>query len=256
MFAMRVRADSLNLRSTPEIKDDNILAVLALAQEVQVLDGAPTDRFWDVKALVSGSAIRGFASSAFLRKPVSDMKEALISAAVKEWLRFERGDKFEYENPQYKYVGEYWSKLGLDLDGRDRDQPWSAAFISFVARSAGYSTFKFAAAHSTYVYDAVEQRKANNRTAPFWAFDLNEHKPQLGDLVCRGRDGASIPSMSDLPRGGFKSHCDIVVDVRDSEVRTLGGNVSQSVSITAYPLNSSGSIRQVNGVYGVLRNNN
>lgn len=255
MVVMKVKADSLNLRKTSEIRDDNIITALVLAHEVKVLGGVPTDRFWEVKTVVSGSTFQGFASAAFLRQPVSDKKEALISAAVKEWLRFERGDKFEFDNPQLKYVGEYWSKIGLNLDGRYRDQPWSAAFISFVARSAGYSNFKFAAAHSTYVYDAVDKRRANDATAPFWGFDVNEHKPQLGDLVCRGRGGVSITSMSSLPSGGFKSHCDIVVDVKDTEVRTLGGNVSDSVSVTSYPLNSNGFLRQVNGVYGVLRNN-
>lgn len=255
MVVMKVKADSLNLRSTPKIKDDNIINALVLAQEVEILGGAPTDRFWEVQTVVSGSTLRGFVSAAFLRQPVSEKKEALISAAVKEWLRFEGGNKFEFDDPQFKHVGEYWSKIGLaPLDGRDRDQPWSAAFISFVARTAGYSNFKFAAAHSTYIYDAVDKRTASDAAAPFWGFDVNEHKPQLGDLVCRGRNGSSIASMSSLPRGGFKSHCDIVVGINDTEVRTLGGNVSQSVSITSYPLDSSGFLRKVNAVFGVLKN--
>jgi len=255
MVVMKVKVDSLNLRSKPEIKDGNIITALVLAQEVEILGGAPTDRFWEVQTVVSGSTLRGFVSAAFLRQPVSDKKEALISAAVKEWLRFKRGDKFEFDDPQFKYVGEYWSNIGQTHTGLNRGQPWSAAFISFVAQTAGYSNFKFAAAHSTYVYDAVDKRGTGDTTAPFWSFDVNEHKPQLGDLVCRGRDGVSITSMSSLPTGGFKSHCDIVVDIKDTEVRTLGGNVNQSVSMTSYPLNSAGFLRNVGGVYGVLKNN-
>ncbi|WP_009629872.1 DUF2272 domain-containing protein [Synechocystis sp. PCC 7509] len=117
-----------------------------------------------------------------------------------------------------------------------------------------YNDFKFAPAHSTYVYDAVDKRKSNVTTAPFWGFKINDHKPQLGDLVCRWRENP-ITSIDALPSGGFKSHCDIVVEIRDTEVRTLGGNVNQSVSIAAYPLNASGFLRPVNNVYGVLRNN-
>jgi hypothetical protein len=255
MATLKVKTDSLNLRNSPEIKDGNIITVLPFAQTVEVINGNPTNRFWEVETIINGSTVRGFISAAFLRKPVSDAKEALISAAVKEWLRFERGNKLEYDDPQYKYVGEYWSKLSLPHDGRDRDIPWSAAFISFIARAAGYNDFKFAAAHSTYVYDAVDKRKSNITTAPFWGFNINDHKPQLGDLVCRGRGQNPIKSIDSLPRGGFQSHCDLIVEIRDTEVRTLGGNVEQTVSITTYPLNSNGFLRAAKNVYGVLRNN-
>jgi hypothetical protein len=252
---LRVKPVSLNLRQTPVIKDGNIIANLFMGQEVEVLEGNPDNRFWKVRTIVNGTEITGFLSSAFLRKPVSEARENLISIAVKEWLRFGRGNKFEYEDPQYKYVGEYWSQIGLSHDGRDRDQPWSAAFISFAVKYAGYSNFRFAASHSTYVIDAVDQRMANNKSAAFWGFDVNERKPTLGDLICRSRGGVQIVSMSNLPRGGFKSHCDIVVELNDAEVRTLGGNVNDSVSVTSYPLDESGFLRKVMNVYGLLGNN-
>ncbi len=255
MTTLKVKIESLNLRNSPEIKDGNIITALPLAQTVEVIDGNPANRFWEVETIINGSTLRGFISAAFLRQPVSDLKEALISAAVKEWLRFERGNKEEYEDPQYKYVGEYWSKINSIYDGRDRDQPWSAAFISFVTRAAGYNDFKFAPAHSTYVYDAVDKRKSNTTTAPFWGFKINEHKPQLGDLVCRGRGTNPVLSIDSLPQGGFESHCDIVVEIRDTEVRTLGGNVNQTVFITPYPLTANGFLRAAKNVYGVLRNN-
>jgi hypothetical protein len=121
MATLKVKTDSLNLRRSPEIKDGNIITALPLAQAVEVVDGNPANRFWEVTTIVNGSTLKGFVSAAFLRQPVSDAKEALISAAVKEWLRFERGDKKENQDPQFKYVGEYWSKLGLNLNGRNRD---------------------------------------------------------------------------------------------------------------------------------------
>lgn len=255
MATLKVKTDSLNLRSAPEIKDGNIITALPLSQAVEVVNGNPANRFWEVTTIVNNITLKGFVSAAFLRQPVSDAKEALISAAVKEWLRFERGEKLENQNPQYKYVGEYWSKIGLNLDGRDRDTPWSAAFISFVARAAGYNDFQFAPAHSKYIHDAVDKRKSNTTTAPFWGFNIKEHQPQLGDLVCRWRGDNAIPSMDSLPDGGFTSHCDIVVEIRDTEVRTLGGNVSQSVSITTYPLKANGFLRETGKVFGILKNN-
>jgi hypothetical protein len=255
MAIMKVKSEAANLRQSPEKRDDNIITTLAWPQEVEVIQGNSTDRFWKIKTTINGTILEGFVSASLLREPVSAPKEALISAAVKEWLRFDQGDRLEFQDPQFRFVGEYWSKIGQSLDGLDRDQPWSAAFISFVARAAGYTTFKFAAAHSTYVYDAVEKRSANDTTAPFWGFEVNEHKPQLGDLVCRSRAGVIISSMASLPKGGFKSHCDIVVEVNNTEVKTLGGNVENSVSITPYPLDKNGFLRKVQNVYGILRNN-
>lgn len=152
-------------------------------------------------------------------------------------------------------MGEYWQALGLNLDGNDTDTPWSAAFISFVARASGYTNFKFAAAHSTYVHDAVDKRNANDASAPFWGFNVGDHKPQLGDLVCRSRGNSQITSMDSIPAGGFISHCDIIIEIRDTEVRTLGGNVQNSVSITTYPLDNGGFLKSGSTrVYGILRN--
>jgi hypothetical protein len=258
MTELKVKNDVLNFRSSSTTADSsNIIGSLTLAQTVELVSGNPnTDRFLKVKTTFAGAMIEGFASAAFLRPLVSAPKEALISAAAHEWLRFEQSDKSEIDDPQFKIVGEYWQAIGLNLDGNDRDQPWSAAFISFVTRAAGYNNFKFAAAHSTYVYDAVDKRKAADTSAPFWGFNVGEHKPQIGDLVCRSRGNNQITSIDSLPPGGFISHCDIIFEIKDTEVRTLGGNVEQTVKITSYPLNSNGFLKLgADRVYGILRNN-
>jgi hypothetical protein len=258
MTELKVKNDSLNFRSSPTTADsNNIIGVLTLAQTVDLVSGDPNvDRFLKVKATINGAVKEGFASAAFLRPLVSSQKEALISAAAEQWLRFDQSNRSEVDDPQYKIVGEYWQAIGLNLNGKNRDQPWSAAFISFVARQAGYNKFEFAAAHSTYVYDAVEKRDSGDTTAPFWAFNVGDHKPQLGDLVCRSRGDNQITSMDSLPSGGFISHCDIIFEIKDTEVRTLGGNVEQTVNITSYPLNSNGFLKSgTTRVYGILRNN-
>jgi hypothetical protein len=256
MTTLKVKSDSLNLRSSAEVASGNIIGILNLAQNVEVISGGAADRFLKVEANIGGVAKQGFASQAFLRELVSDRKEALISAAVKEWLRFDRGNKKETNGSQVAIVGEYWQAIGLNLDGNDTDSPWSAAFISFAARAAGYSNFKFAQSHSTYVHDAVDKRQANDTNAPFWGFNVGDHKPQLGDLVCRTREGSNFSSMDSIPSGGFPSHCDIIVEVKDSEVRTIGGNVDNSVSITSYALNGSGFLKSGSKrVYGILKNN-
>jgi hypothetical protein len=258
MTELKVKNDALNFRSSPTTADSsNIIGSLTLAQTVELISGDPNvDRFLKVKATIGGTVKEGFASAAFLRPLVSAPKEAIISAAAKEWLRFDQSNKSETDDPQYKIVGEYWQAIGLDLNGNNRDQPWSAAFISFVARKAGYDKFKFAAAHSTYVYDAVEKRSSGDTVAPFWAFNVGDHKPQLGDLVCHWRGDNPIASMDSLPSGGFKSHCDIIFEIKDTEVRTLGGNVEQTVNITSYPLDNKGFLKLgAKQMYGILKNN-
>ncbi|MBD1995218.1 DUF2272 domain-containing protein [Leptolyngbya sp. FACHB-541] len=252
MSIWKVNTDSLNLRSSPEKTNDNIIRALPLAQEVKVLTGTPADRWWRVETVVEGASLTGFVSSAFLRQPLSAAKEALISAAVTEWLRFKLGSGLETKDPYYKYIGEYWRALDLPHDGRDTEIYWSAAFISFVARKAGYENFKFSIAHHSYIRDSIEKRISGDTNSSFWGFRLNEHKPQLGDLVCLWRGTPVI--FDDLP-SEFSSHCDIIVDVRDTEVRALGGNVGDSVSMNTFQLDLDGFLKPTGRVFAILRNN-
>jgi hypothetical protein len=110
MSIWKVNTDSLNLRNSPEKVDGNIIRALPLAQEVKVLTGTPTDRWWKVETVIDGALLTGFVSSAFLRQPISAAKEILISASVTEWLRFKLGNGLETKDPYYKYVGEYWQR--------------------------------------------------------------------------------------------------------------------------------------------------
>lgn len=249
---MIVSTDNLNLRKTPEIKNGNIILSLPLAHEVTVIEQNGGNRFWKVQTTVNGETKEGYISSLYLRNPVSDAKENVIKAAVNEWTRFKKGKEKENVDPYYKIVGEYWRAINLNLDGRDRDQPWSAAFISFVVRKANYSNFKFSAAHAKYILDAKEKRIAN-QAAPFWLFRLNEHRPQLGDLVCKWREKKR--TFDDIPSGGFKSHTDVIVEISDQFVRTLGGNVAHSVSMSTFQLNGNGYLSDKNNVFAIMKNN-
>ncbi len=61
MAILKVKVDSLNLRRSPEIKDGNIITSLPLAQAVEVVDGNPANRFWEVTTIVNGSTLKGIA---------------------------------------------------------------------------------------------------------------------------------------------------------------------------------------------------
>ena len=135
---MYVDAEALNFRSEPVVGPDNRLGILHLCQPVEVLREAENPGWVRLAAEMAGQRREGFASAQFLRRPVSDVREALIAEAIREWLRFEKGLGREFDDPFAGYVGEMWRAINLNLDGRDRDVPWSAAAISFMVRNAGY----------------------------------------------------------------------------------------------------------------------
>ena len=153
-----------------------------------------------------------------------------------------------------------WRKIGLNLDGTDRDQPWSAAAVSFMVRNAGtkYRKFKFAASHSKYIHHAIKAREAEDRSVPFWGFRLNELKPEVGDIVCKDNPEFAPAVNFDVARGldTYRSHCDIImkIDSPNQRILAIGGNVSQSVNIAVYDFAAGDLLAGTRHVFALLRN--
>ena len=258
-----VNVKALNMRATPSATSPaNVLRVLSLGQALELI-GDQQSGWWPVQA--ANRSERGFVKALIddangigtpgLRLPAEVAREALVGAAVRQWERFRLGQGKETVDPFFRMVGEMWAAIGLPHDGRD-DIPWSAAAISFMVREAaadhaGYRAFKFAASHSKFVHDAI--RKAGQAGAPFHAFRLFEHRPQLGDLVARSREGP-ITFEQAAASDAFKSHTDIVVAVHADEVYAIGGNVSDSVGVTRYEKTDSGHLSETGGVFALLTN--
>jgi hypothetical protein len=251
MATRHVRADELNLRSKAEL-GDNIVGTLRKGQRITT-SGSTDANGWI--RIATGNGAQGFVKASLLRDPVSIAREALMDAAIAEWFRFNRGRGDEHKSPYYRYIGEMWQAIGMGLDGRDRDVPWSAAFISWAVRKGGpaYTGFHFAAAHARYVNQAIRAR-LDGAVAPFWGYRLNEHPVQLGDLVCQWRIN---PVNYDFARrhDAFFSHCDIVVEIDGAGVRALGGNNGQTVGFKTYARNPAGFLKAENNVFAVLKNN-
>jgi hypothetical protein len=254
MAKRRVNSDELNLRSSAGT-GDNIIATLRKGQAVETSGDANANGWIKTKAKVNGSEMQGFVKASLLRGPASDAKEALMEAAITEWFRFEKGTGLEHKSPFFKFVGEMWDAIGMDLDGKDRDVPWSAAYISWIVRKAGtpYDGFKFAAAHARYIHQAIKAR-LNETESPFWGFRLNEHAVQLGDLICQWREN---PITYDQAKNSdsYFSHCDVVVEINGAGIRALGGNNSQTVGFKTYARNPAGFLKAENNVFAILRNN-
>jgi hypothetical protein len=126
------------------------------------------------------------------------------------------------------------------------DTPWSAAFVSWLAREAGLAAgeFAFSEAHVDYAgaawqAGAVEAAGGETRYA-MRACDLARTAPRVGDLVCHARGAHSAPDsfaaigavLATRPTGGepLPMHCDVVVKVDARGFGAIGGNVLQSVT--------------------------
>ncbi|HEX6995705.1 MAG TPA: DUF2272 domain-containing protein [Gammaproteobacteria bacterium] len=254
-----VDVEALNLRSRPEVAPNTRLAILYLCQRVEVLGQADVAGWVRVSVETESGRLEGFVSEKYLREPVSPAREALVSEAIQQWLRFEKGLGREFDEPFAGYVGEMWRAIGLDLDGHDRDVPWSAAAISFMVRRAAeefpqYGNFRFSASHSRYIHDSIIKRQRNDTSSPFWGFRLHERRPELGDIVCKWRE--TERDFDDAAASGnFKSHADIIVSITPDKVLAIGGNVRHSVSITRYDKTPSGFLADTQNVFVHLVNN-
>ena len=122
---------------------------------------------------------------------------------------------------------------------------WSAAFISYVLRSAGIDTVEFppAAAHATYVDAMIRTALRFPATAPFLPHAPAERAPRPGDLICadRGPDPIADWRARAADAGRFRPmHCDIVVAAGPGAVEAIGGNVQDAVTRTRFPADGSG----------------
>jgi hypothetical protein len=133
---------------------------------------------------------------------------------------------------EYYRVGVGTTVTDLQMQSRSFQaaHPWSAAFVSYVMRSAGAgSAFHYSTAHQTYIRAARRNRLTWNTANPFWAFRAAEVSPRVGDLVCasRSNSGATYDNIGDPQRRATR--CDVVTDVQPGRIRVVGGNVDQTV---------------------------
>jgi hypothetical protein len=174
--------------------------------------------------------------------------------------------KPEREPGLWERVGEYWW-LGQDADRREADwtgkhdeygnvfpasqdgnYAWSAAFISYLMRSAGAgSRFPYSPSHSTYINIAREQSLGQTSGWVISAQPPDTYPPQVGDIICTGRDSSARLRFERLPAGGFPAHCDIVVQVSPGVLTVIGGNVDDAVTEKHVPTTAAGTLAEPGG---------
>ncbi len=127
------------------------------------------------------------------------------------------------------------------------DNPWSAAFVSYVMKRADLPGFRASASHSDYVRDAYVRPEAS----PFLYLDPSVAKPAAGDMLCyvrvpsRAYGYAGLRQFFDAGTGdGLNMHCDIVVAANpgnDGKAYLIGGNVQQGVTMRLLRVNRNGN---------------
>ena len=121
-------------------------------------------------------------------------------------------------------------------------EPWSAAFISWVMCEGGLGTtanFNRSIAHRAYIDQAIKARDGTAPNAAYVAYDAGEAAISPGDMLCNGQR-QNYRTIADRRRDlgdGARTHCDIVVKVDEAGKRffVIGGNSSRSVTMQILP---------------------
>lgn len=140
------------------------------------------------------------------------------------------------------------------------DQPWSAAFISYLMKNSSFSKdeFEFSDSHVDYVEKAVLSSAAEAREEvteyAYRACDVATTKPRQGDLICYTRGGAAgidnharLLAHLEMRRAAGSAapvpmHCDLVTSSDENgnaKIESIGGNVFQSVTLRRMTLNAT-----------------
>lgn len=123
------------------------------------------------------------------------------------------------------------------------DNPWSAAFVSWLMVKTGVPGFRPSGSHVDYVRDAYRG------TGPYRYADPFTTAAKAGDLLCFVRSPNRVFGPDGLRSffagdgGALNMHCDVVVgaDAAGEGLLTLvGGNVVQGVTLRRLPLNRNG----------------
>jgi hypothetical protein len=199
--------------------------------------------------------------------PVPNACERMVFLARQEWQLFgspqvaAQGDPggrlgfadpsaatHELHPPMLSRVLLYWYAVSrAPIVGNAGElRPWSAAFVSWLARSAGFTPDDFPA--TVLHWDYIERFMRPRPTDAFETRDPARHAPVVGDLVCnaRGAPDAAARSTGLVPFGSLRRgayHCDLVVAAQPGEVQVIGGNVSDVVALSRVPTTADGRLQ-------------
>jgi hypothetical protein len=253
-----------------------LLAVFALAACVQ--DQASVVEQVSAPPNSQQFLVRAGHSPPFAQMPYEQFSRVqAVAIAEQEWRLF--GQRVDDNTPDlsdesesnddlqrlpgfWQRIGEYWwlgqdatrresawtgmhDENGQEFDiGRADYYAWSAAFISYVMRTAGAGArFPYAPSHSVYI-DIAKEMKLNRTSG--WAVvaeRVDQYAPAPGDLICFWRGKRRI-TYERLPVRHFPAHCDIVVERNKEQISVIGGNVDAAVTMKHVPVAADGRLAE------------
>lgn len=136
---------------------------------------------------------------------------------------------------------------GVPGPGVWSDPAWSAAFVSYVMRTAGVDEREFhpSAAHAFYLDAILRDAAEFPAQAPFIPHDPAARAPEPGDLICADRSRRPLVSWRDRlsETGQFRPmHCDLVIRTAPGLAEAVGGNIADAVTLTLYPADAAGHL--------------
>jgi hypothetical protein len=195
-------------------------------------------------------------------RDVERPRDPVAAVAWQEWRRFggetlaytgpgsHNGGVHETREPLASRIGDYWALVGRrEWDGRS-GQPWSGIFVAWVVHQAGVAARDFppSGRHAGFLAPLLDQQ-LNGGSRRFVVHDWRDYAPKPGDLICAGtryqgrRNAQALRAAVDRE----VAHCDVVIEARGGQLRAIGGNVRDTVTMSVYPRNGSGTLAEVPG---------
>jgi hypothetical protein len=83
---------------------------------------------------------------------------------------------------------------------------------------------------------------------------MTEYRPKEGDLVCYWRTKHPMSYERAAQERKYEAHTDIVVYVAPDEIGVIGGNVSDSVTLSILRLGGAGFLSKDHHLFAVMEN--
>ncbi|MBB6580431.1 DUF2272 domain-containing protein [Ralstonia solanacearum] len=179
-------------------------------------------------------------------RPQAGTSATFPSSPAAACLRYPDGSGGEATARGCMLAQRYWRIVGKEPTCQQLTTgawAWSAVFISWIMRKAGLQNDQFltGATHAEYVTDARDHLL---RHAAF-TLERTPAVPRPGDLICSARGADRFMSdPAEIRSGITPMHCDLVVEVDPlrHEVKSIGGNVQQSASMSLTELNDANQL--------------